>query len=44
VPELVGDPVLDDQEAEMIDDDVRQSASLGHSAEEDAVHVVDDGT
>jgi len=43
VPELVGDPVLDDQEAEMVDDDVHQSASLGHSAEEDAVHVVDEG-
>jgi len=43
VPELVGDPVLDDREAEMIDDDVRQPASLGHSAEEAAVHVVDDG-
>jgi len=43
VPELVGDPVLDDQEAEMVDDDAHQSASLGHSAEEDAVHVVDEG-
>jgi len=42
-PELDGDPLLDDHEAEMIDEDVRQSASLGHSAEEDAVHVVDEG-
>jgi hypothetical protein len=43
VPELVGDPVLDDHEAELVDEDVRQSASLGHSAEEDAIHVVDEG-
>jgi len=41
-PELVGDPVLDDRESEMIDDALPQSPSLGRSAEEEAVHVVDE--
>jgi len=41
-PELARDLADTDDEAELIDEDVRQSASLGHSAEEDAVHVVDE--
>src|SRR3954453_20168553 len=41
-PELVGDPVPDDRESEMIDDALPQSPSLGRSAEEEAVHVVDE--
>jgi hypothetical protein len=41
-PELAGDLASADDEAEMVDEDVRQSRSSGHSAEEDAVHVIDE--
>jgi hypothetical protein len=41
-PELAGNLAAADDEAELIDEDVRQSHSLGHSAEEDALHVVDE--
>jgi hypothetical protein len=42
VPELVGDPLLDDREDELVDVDQRQDPAVGRSAEEDAVHVVDE--
>jgi hypothetical protein len=42
IPALVGDPVLDDREAELVGVDVHQDPALGRSAEEDAVHVVEE--
>lgn len=43
VPLLAGDPVLDDREEQLVDIDLQGDPALGRSAEEEAVHVVDEG-
>jgi len=42
VPVLVGDPLLDDQEERLVDVDASGDPALGRSAEEEAVHVIDE--
>jgi len=42
VPVLVGDPVLDDQEASLVDVGASEDPAVGRSAEEEAIHVIDE--